>query len=55
MAEWSSFNCSSCSYIDVEVKASDECEERLKRLFDQALLIFLEEEGNNNRPLPAIR
>lgn len=53
MAEWSSFNCSSCSYIDVEVKASDEYEERLKRLFDQALLIFLEEEGNN-RPLPAI-
>ncbi|KAF8109704.1 hypothetical protein N665_0093s0057 [Sinapis alba] len=54
MAGWSSFNSSSCSYIDVDVKVSDECEERLKRLFDQALLIFLEEEGNNNKPLPAI-
>ncbi|CAF1744460.1 hypothetical protein Bca4012_043780 [Brassica carinata] len=53
MAGWSSFNSTSCSYIDVEVEVSDECEERLKRLFDQALLIFLEEEGNN-RPLPAV-
>lgn len=53
MAGWSSFNSTSCSYIDVDVKVSDECEERLKRLFDQALLIFLEEEGNN-RPLPAV-
>lgn len=53
MAGWSSFNSTSCSYIDVDVKVSDECEERLKRLFDQALLIFLEEEGTN-RPLPAV-
>ncbi|CAH8389192.1 unnamed protein product [Eruca vesicaria subsp. sativa] len=53
MAGWSSFNSTSCSYIDVDVDVSDECEERLKRLFDEALLIFLEEEGNN-RPLPAV-
>ncbi|KAJ0264789.1 AT-rich interactive domain-containing protein 2 [Hirschfeldia incana] len=53
MAGWSRFNSSSCSFIDVEVQVSDECEEKLKRLFDQALLIFLEEEGNN-RPLPAV-
>lgn len=54
MAGWSSFNNnSSCSYIDVEIDVFDECEERLKRLFDQALLVFLEEE-DNNRPLPVI-
>ncbi|CAH8272964.1 unnamed protein product [Arabidopsis lyrata] len=48
-----SFNHSSCSFIDVEIKYVDECEERLKSLFDQALLVFLEEEGNK-RPLPAV-
>lgn len=44
---------SSCSLIDIEVKYIDECEERLRRLFDQALLVFLEEEGNR-KPLPVI-
>ncbi|CAH2071197.1 unnamed protein product [Thlaspi arvense] len=53
MAGWSSFNNGSCSYIDVEIEVVDECEVRLKRLFDQALLIFLEEEGKS-RPLPAV-
>lgn len=53
MAGWSSFNHSSCSYIDVKVEYIDECEERIKRLFDQALLVFLEEEGNK-RPLPVV-
>ncbi|KAG7620092.1 ELM2 domain [Arabidopsis suecica] len=48
-----SFNDSSCSYVDVEIKYVDECEERLRRLFDQALLVFLEEEGSI-KPLPAV-
>lgn len=34
MVGWLSFNSILCLYIDVEVEVFDECEERLKRLFD---------------------
>lgn len=53
MAGWSNFSNSSGSYKNVEIGLFDECEERLKILFEQALLVFLEEEGSN-RPLPAV-
>lgn len=41
----------SSSFIDIQVLAYDECEERIRRLFDKALLFFLEEEGSY-RSLP---
>ncbi|EOA20252.1 hypothetical protein CARUB_v10000553mg [Capsella rubella] len=53
MGGWSSFNHSSGSYVDVKIEYIDECENRLRRLFDQALLFFLEEEGNVSS-LPAV-
>lgn len=37
---------SSSSFIDIQVLSFDECEERIRKLFDKALLVFLEEEGS---------
>ncbi|KAL1194192.1 AT-rich interactive domain-containing protein 2 [Cardamine amara subsp. amara] len=48
MAGWSSLNRCSSSFIDIEVKSIDECEERIRRLFDKALLVFLEEEASSS-------
>ncbi|XP_010434986.1 PREDICTED: AT-rich interactive domain-containing protein 2-like [Camelina sativa] len=53
MAGCSGSNFSSGPYIDVRVEYLNECENRLKKLFRQALLFFLEEEANG-KPLPVI-
>ncbi|XP_010422093.1 PREDICTED: AT-rich interactive domain-containing protein 2-like [Camelina sativa] len=51
MAGCSGSYYSSGPYIDVRVEYLNECEDRLKKLFAQALLYFLEEEANG-KPLP---